>query len=824
MDVLLLLCVLSKLSWCWEEDARSKYLTECSVPGILPPPELFLNASSAQEGDFVSAHCKTPVNISSTRIFFCKDGLPLATQQYTPGNIIYTFSFSVTQQNGSLYSCGYQKKYSNNQVTHSILSAPWKLTVLSGIKTHLGQFNREKEGAWTESNALFAAHWCLNKDVDGDPNLEHCNSNGLPNVILALQVLPYNRVIICALNSQSVPFIVVGELPAPVILLNKTSAHEGDWISIRCAVPGLSSVTKYFFCKDGLSIKAVKAMAAYTAAYALHVSQESAGLYSCGYQHKDENNQEKNSAFSEPRQLIVLPRNPHSTNGSSNSTVGEWAVIPGVAGFGVLTLAPSIYFLIKKGAFLATHCCLAEGEDTKGIGLCSSAGNHNLTSRNASSLVVCHQRPSSVGQYSCGYQLEDEKKQKKSALSAARTLIVLPDSPVMSSGNDNKTGNHDQPSGNSSNTDALLFATHGFSGDGAGDTNAGLCNSRGELPAPTLFVSAESAWEGDWISMRCLASNTSVTTFFFCKNNHPIFAHRPLPHQAVSTFPLQILQNSVGQYSCGYQQEDEKNQEKMSALSAARSLVVLPGNQDQSSGNSSNTDEITFNFTVEKWKIISGVAGFAILILIPLIYLLIKKVVPHQRSSRGEAPNKNKNNMAAEGQLESQNVFQVDLMASDGPVLKGVFRECLHKHNFEKLLQDEINCAFDFRYQDSGFPQEFGALFVTYNSLEEGASAKDLGLCSGTGELPAPEMFLNATSAQAGAWVSVRCMLPDIFVTKYFFCRNRQHISVHQAIPREVAYTRLLQITEQSAGQYSCGYQLKDEKNQEHNSVLSAAW
>ncbi|KAJ6653023.1 hypothetical protein lerEdw1_010228 [Lerista edwardsae] len=85
-------------------------------------------------------------------------------------------------------------------------------------------------------------------------------------------------------------------------------------------------------------------------------------------------------------------------------------------------------------------------------------------------------------------------------------------------------------------------------------------------------------------------------------------------------------------------------------------------------------------------------------------------------------------------------------------------------------------------------------------------------------------MFLNATSVREGDWISLRCMLPDTLVTRYFFCKDGQTISSHRAMLRKAAYTLPLHISQQSAGRYSCGYQKKDGKNQEKTSARSAAW
>lgn len=92
------------------------------------------------------------------------------------------------------------------------------------------------------------------------------------------------------------------------------------------------------------------------------------------------------------------------------------------------------------------------------------------------------------------------------------------------------------------------------------------------------------------------------------------------------------------------------------------------------------------------------------------------------------------------------------------------------------------------------------------------------------GELPAPEIFLNVSEAQEGNWVSVRCALPSSFpVTTYFFCKDGETISAHKAVPHDAAYAWDFQISNQSAGQYSCGYELKDKKNLQKKSAPSAS-
>lgn len=91
------------------------------------------------------------------------------------------------------------------------------------------------------------------------------------------------------------------------------------------------------------------------------------------------------------------------------------------------------------------------------------------------------------------------------------------------------------------------------------------------------------------------------------------------------------------------------------------------------------------------------------------------------------------------------------------------------------------------------------------------------------GELPAPEIYLNVSSAQVGDSLSMRCLPPDTRTSAFFFCRNGHPIASRKALPSKIAYTLVFEISEQSAGQYSCGYQKKDRSNQK-NSAFSAVW
>ncbi|XP_053120390.1 uncharacterized protein LOC128331052 [Hemicordylus capensis] len=133
-----------------------------------------------------------------------------------------------------------------------------------------------------------------------------------------------------------------------------------------------------------------------------------------------------------------------------------------------------------------------------------------------------------------------------------------------------------------------LFATHWCLGKAVDDTDLGLCNSTGELPAPSIFLNKASVQEEESVSLLCIApQNLLVTRFFICKNGHPISSRKATSN--THTYILHISQESAGQYSCGYQNKYGNNQEKTSALSVAQKLMVLPNNKELPNDSISST-------------------------------------------------------------------------------------------------------------------------------------------------------------------------------------------------------------------------------------------
>ncbi|KAJ7313829.1 hypothetical protein JRQ81_005566 [Phrynocephalus forsythii] len=80
-----------------------------------------------------------------------------------------------------------------------------------------------------------------------------------------------------------------------------------------------SRVTRYFLCKDGHPVSSHRT-APHVDSYLLpllHVSNQSEGQYTCGYQYKGGNNQVKTSAISVAHNLTILSDMTRLANGSS---------------------------------------------------------------------------------------------------------------------------------------------------------------------------------------------------------------------------------------------------------------------------------------------------------------------------------------------------------------------------------------------------------------------------------------------------------------------------------------------------------------------------
>ncbi|CAM4619439.1 unnamed protein product [Lepidochelys kempii] len=98
-------------------------------------------------------------------------------------------------------------------------------------------------------------------------------------------------------------------------------------------------------------------------------------------------------------------------------------------------------------------------------------------------------------------------------------------------------------------------------------------------------------------------------------------------------------------------------------------------------------------------------------------------------------------------------------------------------------------------------------------------------ICSSPGTLPAPRLFLDRLSARQGDTAMLSCLVPlDAPMTRIVFCKDGKEISVQPKGGNIIVYDSPYTVSKESAGAFSCLYQLKDDNNQENNSLPSDPW
>nr|XP_038028785.1 uncharacterized protein LOC119715470 [Anas platyrhynchos] len=130
----------------------------CSSPGLqehggnYQAPVLYLNTSSAQEGEIVFFQCTIDAHFPATRVVFCKNGQEEHSLKAQHGRVIYPLVVNITSRSAGTYTCGYQQRSDSNWVRSSALSAPWTLSVPGETQPQGGGDRRDRDT--TEAGAV----------------------------------------------------------------------------------------------------------------------------------------------------------------------------------------------------------------------------------------------------------------------------------------------------------------------------------------------------------------------------------------------------------------------------------------------------------------------------------------------------------------------------------------------------------------------------------------------------------------------------------------------------------------------------------------------
>ncbi|CAM5173081.1 unnamed protein product [Eretmochelys imbricata] len=103
------------------------------------------------------------------------------------------------------------------------------------------------------------------------------------------------------------------------------------------------------------------------------------------------------------------------------------------------------------------------------------------------------------------------------------------------------------------------------------------------------------------------------------------------------------------------------------------------------------------------------------------------------------------------------------------------------------------------------------------------ALAASQEICSSSGDLPALTLILDKGSARHGDTITLLFFVPmDTSVTCVIFCKGGKEISMLPKDRNKFIFESAQLASPESAGEYFCHYQHKDDKNQEKNSLPSA--
>ncbi|XP_040510355.1 uncharacterized protein LOC112531053 isoform X2 [Gallus gallus] len=155
-----------------------------------------------------------------------------------------------------------------------------------------------------------------------------------------------------------------GTLQAPVLVLNASSAQEGEVVLARCVFQKQFPATRIVLCKDGLEVYSVKVQEGRVmSSMLLNITERSAGTYTCFYQQRSMKNRLRRSPLSPPLDLQVTGLVPRSTEETAraDSYTPLGPIVIAVASVAVtLLLSAASFWIIKKGA-CGKRCCSAEG-------------------------------------------------------------------------------------------------------------------------------------------------------------------------------------------------------------------------------------------------------------------------------------------------------------------------------------------------------------------------------------------------------------------------------------------------------------------------------
>ncbi|XP_064355610.1 uncharacterized protein LOC135324086 [Dromaius novaehollandiae] len=97
-------------------------------------------------------------------------------------------------------------------------------------------------------------------------------------------------------------------------------------------------------------------------------------------------------------------------------------------------------------------------------------------------------------------------------------------------------------------------------------------------------------------------------------------------------------------------------------------------------------------------------------------------------------------------------------------------------------------------------------------------------LCTVSGSLPAPKIFLSPSAAQPGDSVLLQCLVNSkLPVVRVVFCRDGKVLASQRSLRDQLIYEHVHWVSNSSSVNYSCKYESRDEQHHMTGSLLSRA-
>ncbi|CAM5130527.1 unnamed protein product [Natator depressus] len=95
-------------------------------------------------------------------------------------------------------------------------------------------------------------------------------------------------------------------------------------------------------------------------------------------------------------------------------------------------------------------------------------------------------------------------------------------------------------------------------------------------------------------------------------------------------------------------------------------------------------------------------------------------------------------------------------------------------------------------------------------------------ICSATGDLRAPTLYVSQTSARQGDSLRLKCsVVSQAPVTRVVFCKDGEEVFSQMGLEKKVTYSYDHAVSMGSSGNYSCGYEIKESDKRVNRSQLS---